>query len=142
MTLLSFKFRELQGGTIEVVLTRDLKTMGFKCSAEQMRQGMKSYSAGALVQNAFSFLSVAEREFLMTGMTQEEWDAMAKETETEERDGIEASDLGWRPGQWPERFEHDGLSFRRKGLIVSSSGEVMGIAYTNRLGDVLNVFND
>lgn len=149
MTLLRFNSSQLPDGRTDVALVRDGKKMVFNCSAQQLEQGMRSYDAGALVQRAFSFLNNAEREFLMTGMTQKEWDAMAREVEDDEDPlpvesvkGIEASDMGWRPGQWPESFVHEGTCFRRKGLIVSSSGGVMGIAYADVTGVVLNVFND
>lgn len=34
-----------------------------------------AYNAGMLIQDAFPNLSATEREFLMTGITAEEWDA-------------------------------------------------------------------
>jgi hypothetical protein len=36
---------------------------------------------GALIQDAFPTLSPSEREFLMTGSTQEEWDNYTREEE-------------------------------------------------------------
>lgn len=35
-----------------------------------------AWKAGALVQQAFPNLTIAQREFLLTGTTQEEWDAL------------------------------------------------------------------
>ena len=37
---------------------------------------MESYNAGALLQDAFPQLSQADREFIKTGITEEEWDAV------------------------------------------------------------------
>ena len=37
---------------------------------------MESYNAGALLQDAFPQLSQADREFIKTGITEEEWDAI------------------------------------------------------------------
>lgn len=39
-----------------------------------MSQGFARYNQGALIQNAFPFLTLDQREFLMTGMTPEAWD--------------------------------------------------------------------
>jgi len=36
------------------------------------------WMAGAMIQDAFYFFSPDEREFIMTGITTEEWDAMFK----------------------------------------------------------------
>lgn len=36
------------------------------------------YSRGALIQDAFYNLTPAQREFFMTGITEEEWDEMSK----------------------------------------------------------------
>ena len=40
------------------------------------QQQLDSYAQGALLQNAFPNLSADEREFLKTGITAEEWEAM------------------------------------------------------------------
>jgi hypothetical protein len=40
----------------------------------QMIKGGASCLKGELVQNAFPFLSVDQREFLLTGLFPEEWD--------------------------------------------------------------------
>ena len=78
-----------------VTRTRDLNI-----TAEQLAQ----WQRGMLLQDAMPQLSVAEREFFMTGMTQEEWqdltrneDARAGLTEradlAEERERLEALEL-------------------------------------------------
>ena len=40
---------------------------------------LDEWENGALIQNAFPHLSADDREFLMTGMTPGEWDALTKE---------------------------------------------------------------
>ena len=37
------------------------------------QEQLDRWSDGELVQNVFSFLSPSEREFIMTGVTDEEW---------------------------------------------------------------------
>ncbi len=48
------------------------RTMDLPITDEQMA----AFNAGALVQQAFPQLDKAQREFILTGATQEEWDAM------------------------------------------------------------------
>lgn len=45
---------------------------------------LEAWRNGALVQNAFPNLSPSDREFLMTGMTDEEWDKAFAEVEEPE----------------------------------------------------------
>jgi hypothetical protein len=47
------------------------RTLDLDITPEQVA----AFNGGALVQNAFPNLSNAEREFILTGVTQEEWDA-------------------------------------------------------------------
>ena len=56
-----------------------VKEITLNCSSRQYVDGMRAYREGQLIQNAFPFLNADEREFLMTGITPEEWDAMFKE---------------------------------------------------------------
>ena len=42
-------------------------------SMESLAAGFEKYHQGELIQNAFPELSVSEREFIMTGMTDDEW---------------------------------------------------------------------
>jgi len=46
------------------------RTMTFKVNPEDV----KKYADGGLIQNAFPYLSGDDREFIMTGITAEEWD--------------------------------------------------------------------
>ena len=50
---------------------------------EQMRVANKEYMSGAYIQDAYNFLTPAQREFLMTGLTPGQWDGLfAEEEET------------------------------------------------------------
>jgi len=59
-----------------IVRTRDLPI-----TAEQLI----AWERGVLAQDAFPNLSAGDREFIMTGITDEEWDTL-KEPEDEEMD--------------------------------------------------------
>lgn len=63
-----------------ITRTRDLPV-----TPEQFQQ----WSDGALVQKAFPNLSESDREFLMTGATQEEWDKYMAPLDDEELDDDE-----------------------------------------------------
>lgn len=45
-------------------------------SAHEFKERQETYNAGAYVQDAFDNLSADEREFLLTGLTKEQWDAL------------------------------------------------------------------
>lgn len=68
--------REKNDKQIIVCLLRETKWMDFNCSLEQYNEGVKKYKEGALIQDAFPFLSPDEREFLLTGITSSEWDEL------------------------------------------------------------------
>lgn len=46
---------------------------------QDMDTGLLAYAGGALIQNAFPFLTPDQREFLMTGITPDEWDDLFSE---------------------------------------------------------------
>jgi len=52
------------------------RSLAIDCTMEQYVDGMSFYKKGELIQNAFHFLSSSEREFLLTGLTDEEFDAV------------------------------------------------------------------
>ena len=54
------------------------------------QQQLDSYAQGALLQNAFPNLSADEREFLKTGITAEEWEALFGGEEEKEMDRLDA----------------------------------------------------
>ena len=51
-----------------------------------------------------------------------------------------ASDLGWKPGQWPHEFEHEGQIWRR-GDVFRAHGEFQGYQYSSADAS-MTVFND
>lgn len=55
-----------------------VKEMELKCTPMQYVLGAEEYKKGALMQNAFPFLSAEEREFLISGTTPEEWDKISQ----------------------------------------------------------------
>jgi len=75
--ILRFKVRPVPEG-IEVATERNWdKEMLFKgVTVSSMVTGMQNYKSGSLIQDAFDFLNPDQREFLMTGMTPEEWEEM------------------------------------------------------------------
>lgn len=56
-------------------------------------------------------------------------------------DVIEASQLDWPPGAWPESFAHDGATFTRE-RAMRSDGELVAVATRGSDGRVLEVLND
>ena len=52
-------------------------------SQDEFEQAMEAYHGGQLLQDAFSMLTDAEREFVKTGITPEEWDEMCSEDEVD-----------------------------------------------------------
>ena len=52
------------------IITGKVNTMNIDCTEEQLNR----HKMGELVQDVFPNLSVEEREFLISGVTPEEWD--------------------------------------------------------------------
>ena len=63
--------------TIKNQLTGRLNTMAVDVTPEQIER----WRAGALIQDVMPHLSTDEREFLITGMTPEEWDEIYDDEE-------------------------------------------------------------
>ena len=56
-------------------LTHKLHTMSLPITADEFFEGQYRRGLGALIQDAFPTLSEDQREFILTGITPEEWDA-------------------------------------------------------------------
>ena len=56
--------------------SRKVNTMTFNVSQDEFNAALARYEAGALLQNAFPMLDAGEREFIKTGITPQEWDAL------------------------------------------------------------------
>ena len=78
MTVLSFKSKTET--TTQVVarcdMDGDTTVMSFPMACAEFEAALNRWQAGTLVQVAFPSLSADHREFLMTGITPEKWDAM------------------------------------------------------------------
>jgi len=48
------------------------------------QEGLNRWASGELIQNVFPHLSVDDREFIMTGITGEEWEEYWEESAREE----------------------------------------------------------
>ena len=57
------------------IVSNITRTLELDCTPEQVQ----AWEEGELAQNAFPNLDASEREFLMTGITAEEWDDMFSE---------------------------------------------------------------
>ena len=82
--LLSFDAAELSDNQVEITVhlpSGSTKQSKFDCTIQQIADAQSEYNSGKLVQDAFWFLSADDREFLMTGLTPEEWDAMFPDEE-------------------------------------------------------------
>jgi hypothetical protein len=52
-------------------------------TAAEYKRAMEAYARGALIQNAFPALNASQREFLMTGITDEEWKLLKEDPDEE-----------------------------------------------------------
>jgi hypothetical protein len=50
--------------------------MEIDCTPEQYLAGLEAYKKGAFMQDAFHFLNASQREFLISGLNQAEWERM------------------------------------------------------------------
>ena len=73
--------------TMKSVLTGKTHTLEINVTLQELA----AWKAGALIQDAMPFLSPEEREFVMTGITPEEWNAHFPEGPAEELEYIQGS---------------------------------------------------
>jgi hypothetical protein len=59
-------------------LTGVSHTMDIPLTEEEYKQGLQKWKSGMLIQNAFPTLNADQREFIMTGITPEEWGSLFK----------------------------------------------------------------
>jgi hypothetical protein len=82
-----FYLSQDEGGVMKVtrrsIFTGKLNTMELPIDLEMFQVWR---SGGGLVQNVFPQLNADQREFLMSGATPEEWDAIFDPRETDEED--------------------------------------------------------
>jgi len=82
MALLTFiKFEPSDGGTI--IHARNMKgkpvTMETTHDYDKCQAGLFKINQGEFIQDALPFMSADEREFMLSGMTPEEWEALFPE---------------------------------------------------------------
>ncbi len=56
-----------------VLIRTKISEMELNCTPSQYVEGLKKYKNGGFIQDAFSFLTTEEREFLISGMTPAMW---------------------------------------------------------------------
>lgn len=73
--MLTHQFEQVEDG-VRITLEYRKKEMTFSCTIQQYHDGLARYNQGAMIQDAFHFLTSQEREFLLTGISAEEWDRL------------------------------------------------------------------
>ena len=66
---------------LEVTLSKKCKISGEPYILNIPTENYEAWKRGEYAQNAFSFLSIDEREFVISGTTPKEWEAMFQEEE-------------------------------------------------------------
>jgi hypothetical protein len=80
---------EKRDGTVDVTMSSiidrfdslSLSTMNFPISYKDFMSKYEAWQNGVLIQHAFPELSANEREFIMTGITPDQWEGLWKEEE-------------------------------------------------------------
>lgn len=57
------------------MISGNIHDMDIPLTEEQYEEGLNNKANGALIQDAFPTLTDEQREFILTGITPEEWDA-------------------------------------------------------------------
>jgi len=47
------------------------------------QEQLDEWANGAFIQDVFPYLSISDREFIMTGITEDEWDILIQEVDDE-----------------------------------------------------------
>jgi hypothetical protein len=68
-----------------------MNTVEIPCSIEAYAIGYAAWKKGALIQDAFPFLPASIREFIMSGITPQEWDDMFGSADDVDDDNDEAA---------------------------------------------------
>ena len=61
------------------------------------------------------------------------------------RSDVDASDFGWKAGQWPETVTYRGFTYTRQNPRLAPDGELLSVSYlapSNLGGALLVVWND
>jgi hypothetical protein len=76
MAMLAYQFSSSEGNKTKVtVKTWDgkFRSQVFNVERWMFQESLRNYRMGALIQEAFHYLTPSEREFMMTGMTDDEF---------------------------------------------------------------------
>jgi hypothetical protein len=73
-------------------LCGELRTRVLNVPYREFVMATASYAAGTLVQDAYPMLDASDREFLMTGMTDDDWAALGDDDESTDEEGEEIPD--------------------------------------------------
>ncbi len=68
-------------------------TMELNCTEEQLEAGVREWTRGILIQDAFPFLDAGEREFIKTGTPPHVWDEMFGDPEALNERAMEQASL-------------------------------------------------
>jgi len=64
----------------DYVIVKTAKSkMVFNCTMKEYNKGMTAHQSGKSMQDSFPFLTADEREFLLTGLTFEDWATLPEE---------------------------------------------------------------
>ena len=78
-----FTFNRLNESTVVVsnqsMLTGHFSSQEWDVPFDTFHRGYAKWLAGAIIQDAMPFLSDNQREFVMSGITEEEWDLEFKD---------------------------------------------------------------
>jgi hypothetical protein len=78
--------------TRKSVISGNVNTMDINVTQEQL----SAWESGTLIQNAMPHISADEREFIMTGITPQEWDnEMGCDEDDDEDDGQPSWEQEW-----------------------------------------------
>jgi hypothetical protein len=55
---------------------------------------------------------------------------------------IDASDLNFEPGAWPDQFINDARRYTKYSILRDTENEVLEVRYRGPNGRVVRVFND
>lgn len=78
---MSYRLTEVFGPKNQTRISLGNKSIIVDHHIEKLSQAWYYWNNGAFIQEAFSFLTADEREFLQTGMTAEDWALMSETAE-------------------------------------------------------------
>lgn len=71
------------------MISGNIHDMDIPLTEEQYEEGMKKRDSGALIQDAFPTLTDEQREFILSGITPEEWDSTFPEEDEDDFFGLD-----------------------------------------------------